>query len=62
MSAFSRRLQAGSAYFAGRQLSTYSEASLFVPAGKHRAVFGANFLTDRFQETDATTRPAIIAT
>ncbi|MDQ2772325.1 MAG: TonB-dependent receptor [Bacteroidota bacterium] len=57
VSAFSRRLQAGSAYFAGRQLSTYSEASLFVPIGRHRAVFGANFLTDRFQETDATIRP-----
>ena len=57
VSAFSRRLQAGGSYFAGRQLSTYSEASLFVPIGRHRAVFGANFLTDRFQETDATTRP-----
>lgn len=52
VSAFTRQLQAGSSYFAGRQLSTYSEASLLVPAGAHHAVFGANFLTDRFTETN----------
>ncbi len=57
VSAFTRQLQAGSSYFAGRQLSTYSEASLLVPAGTHRAVFGANFLTDRFTETDQALTP-----
>ena len=57
VSSFTRQLQAGGNYFAGRQLSTYSEASLLVPAGAHRAVFGANVLTDRFRETDATPTP-----
>jgi len=53
VSAFTRRLQAGDTYFAGRQLSTYSEASLLVPVGRHRAVAGANLLTDDFRETSA---------
>lgn len=53
VSAFERGLLAGAEYFAGRQLSTYSEASLLLPAGRHRAVLGANFLTDNFSETSA---------
>ena len=51
VSAFTRRIGAGDTYFAGRQLSTYSEASFLVPAGRHRAVAGANLLTDDFRET-----------
>ncbi|WP_201987615.1 TonB-dependent receptor [Hymenobacter rubidus] len=51
VSSFTRRLQAGGSFFAGHQLSTYSEASLLVPAGRHRAVAGANLLTDNFRET-----------
>ncbi|GAA3959449.1 TonB-dependent receptor [Hymenobacter antarcticus] len=53
VSSFARRLQAGDTYFAGRQLSTYSEASFLVPAGRHRTVAGANLLTDDFRETSA---------
>ena len=53
VSSFTRRIEAGSNYFAGRQLSTYSEASLLVPIGAHRAVFGGNVLTDDFRETAA---------
>ena len=52
VSSFTRRLAAGSGYFAGRQLSTYSEASWLLPAGRHRAVLGGNVLTDSFTETD----------
>jgi outer membrane receptor for ferrienterochelin and colicins len=59
VSAFTRRIEAGGQYFAGRQLSTYSEASLLVPLGAHRAVFGANVLTDDFRETDRA--PALAA-
>ena len=51
VSSFTRRIEAGSNYFAGQQLSTYSEASLLVPLGAHRAVFGGNVLTDDFRET-----------
>ena len=51
VSSFTRRIEASSNYFAGRQLSTYSEASLLVPLGAHRAVFGGNVLTDNFRET-----------
>ena len=51
VSSFNRRLQAGDTYFAGRQLSTYSEASFLVPVGRHRTVAGANLLTDDFRET-----------
>jgi len=51
VSSFTRRIEAGSQYFAGRQLSTYSEASLLVPIGAHRAVLGGNVLTDDFRET-----------
>ena len=54
VSNFTRRIEAGSNYFAGRQLSTYSEASLLVPIGAHRAVFGGNVLTDDFRETAPT--------
>lgn len=54
ISSFTRRIEAGSSYFAGRQLSTYSEASLLVPLGAHRAVFGGNVLTDDFRETAPT--------
>ncbi|GAB2798057.1 iron complex outermembrane receptor protein [Hymenobacter luteus] len=53
VSSFTRRIEAGSSYFAGRQLSTYSEASLLVPLGTHRAVLGGNVLTDDFRETAA---------
>ncbi|WP_035560087.1 TonB-dependent receptor [Hymenobacter sp. IS2118] len=53
VSSFTRRLEAGRSYFAGRQLSTYSEAALLVPLGAHRAVFGGNVLTDDFRETAA---------
>ena len=53
VSSFTRRIEAGRNYFAGRQLSTYSEASLLVPIGAHRAVFGGNVLTDDFRETAA---------
>ena len=53
ISSFTRRIEAGRNYFAGRQLSTYSEASLLVPLGTHRAVFGGNVLTDNFRETAA---------
>ena len=53
VSSFTRRIEAGRNYFAGRQLSTYSEASLLVPLGAHRAVFGGNVLTDDFRETAA---------
>ncbi|RSK38328.1 TonB-dependent receptor, partial [Hymenobacter perfusus] len=53
VSSFTRRIEAGSSYFAGGQLSTYSEASLLVPIGAHRAVFGGNVLTDDFRETAA---------
>ena len=59
VSAFTRRIEAGGQYFAGRQLSTYSEASLLLPLGAHRAVFGANVLTDDFRETDRA--PALAA-
>ena len=53
VSSFMRRIEAGRSYFAGRQLSTYSEASLLVSIGAHRAVFGGNVLTDDFRETAA---------
>ena len=53
VSSFTRRIEAGRNYFAGRQLSTYSEAALLVPIGAHRAVFGGNVLTDDFRETAA---------
>ena len=53
VSNFTRRIEAGSSYFAGRQLSTYSEASLLVPTGAHRAVLGGNVITDDFRETAA---------
>ncbi|MCC3152775.1 TonB-dependent receptor [Hymenobacter sp. BT770] len=53
VSSFTRRLQAGDTYFAGHQLSTYTEASFLLPAGRHRAVAGANLLTDDFRETSA---------
>ena len=53
VSSFTRRIEAGRSYFAGRQLSTYSEASLLVPLGAHRAVFGGNIITDDFRETAA---------
>ncbi len=59
VSAFRRALVAGDTAFAGRQLSTYSEASILLPAGRHRAVLGATVLTDDFRETTATrTAPA----
>ena len=54
VSSFTRRIEAGSNFFAGRQLSTYSEASLLVPLGAHRTVFGGNVLTDDFRETAPT--------
>ena len=54
LSNFTRRIEAGNSYFAGRQLSTYSEAALLVPIGAHRAVFGGNVLTDDFRETAPT--------
>ena len=54
VSSFTRRLEAGSSYFAGQQFSTYSEAALLVPLGTHRAVFGGNVLTDDFRETAPT--------
>ena len=53
VSSFTRRIEAGRGYFAGRQLSTYSEAALLVPLGAHRAVLGANVITDDFRETTA---------
>ncbi|AWM34206.1 TonB-dependent receptor [Hymenobacter nivis] len=53
LSSFTRNIQAGDAYFAGKQFSTYSEASYLVPAGAHRAVFGATVTTDNFRETTA---------
>ena len=53
LSSFVRNIQAGDAYFAGKQFSTYSEASYLVPAGAHRAVFGATVTTDSFRETTA---------
>ena len=53
VSSFTRRIEAGRSYFAGRQLSTYSEASLLLPLGAHRAVFGGNVITDDFRETAA---------
>ena len=53
VSSFRRDLLAGASYFAGRQLSTYSEASLLLPLGPHRTVLGANGLTDDFRETTA---------
>ena len=54
VSSFTRRIEADRSYFAGRQLSTYSEASLLLPIGTHRAVFGGNVLTDDFRETAPT--------
>ena len=53
VSSFERRIEAGGSYFAGRQLSTYSEAALLLPRGRHRTVLGANGLTDNFRETPA---------
>ena len=54
VSSFDRRIEAGGSYFAGRQLSTYSEAALLLPRDRHRTVLGANGLTDNFRETPAT--------
>jgi len=53
ISSFTRNIQAGDTYFAGKQFSTYSEASYLVPAGAHRAVFGSTITTDNFRETTA---------
>ena len=53
VSSFTRRIEAGRSYFAGRQLSTYSEAALLLPIGAHRAVFGGNVITDDFRERAA---------
>ncbi len=58
VSSFRRELLAGRGYFAGRQLSTYSEASLLLPLGPHRAVLGATGLTDAFREAGAPAAPA----
>ena len=53
LSSFMNKIQAGDTYFAGKQFSTYSEASYLVPTGAHRAVFGATVTTDNFRDTTA---------
>ncbi|GAB2952877.1 hypothetical protein GCM10027048_17540 [Hymenobacter coalescens] len=50
LSSFRRNIQAGEYPFAGRQFSSYSEGSYLLPVGNHRAVLGANVLTDDFRE------------
>ncbi len=54
---FDRSIARRDNYFAGKQISTFSEADYLIPGDKSEWVFGGNLWTDKFNQSNAAIYP-----